>query len=262
MAIVFAVDPGRFTFTYVDVGGHSLRMLICGHGSPTVVFETGGGGAEGGTLESWERVQSGVSRFARTVTYDRAGIGFSPAGPRPRDARRIASELHTALQNAHVAPPYVLVGHSFGGPLNRVFYDMYPADVAGIVLVDPGQEAYLEWHEAHYGPHETREDDESKDFIASLNEAHQSRVPSGIPVVLISAMKQPPEYESADAKQKEEMKTNKQAWMRFQKEWVAKIPNGKQIITEKSDHMVPIEEPELVVNSVRQVVEQVRAQRP
>src|SRR5215468_5122692 len=104
IAVVLAVDPGRFAFDHVDVGGHQLRMLIRGRGSPTVVFETGGSGDSGGPLEAWERVQPAVSKFTRTVTYDRAGIGFSPPGPKPRDARQIARELHIALQNAH-APP-------------------------------------------------------------------------------------------------------------------------------------------------------------
>src|SRR5690349_12362607 len=93
VAIVFALDPGRFAFTEVDAGGHKLRMLVTGHGSPTVVFETGGTPKSGGPLECWERVQPAVSKFTTTVSYDRAGVGLSPKGPRPRDARQVAVEL-------------------------------------------------------------------------------------------------------------------------------------------------------------------------
>jgi pimeloyl-ACP methyl ester carboxylesterase len=253
IAIALAVDPGRLLFTDVDAGGHKLRMLICGHGSPTVVFETGGHGATGGTLESWELVQPGVSQFARTVTYDRAGIGNSPPGPPPRDARQIASELHTALQNAHVAPPYVVVGHSFGGLLNRVFAGMYPEEVCGMVLVEPPQEEFVEWAMARDTRHERPPD--WKDTMASLAEAHESRVPPGIPVILITGMRLDKLPDAANGNQIEDMKVTKQAWLKFQSAWLEKLPNGKHIITEKSGHMVPFEEPDLVIQAIREVVD-------
>jgi pimeloyl-ACP methyl ester carboxylesterase len=117
----------------VDAGGHRLRMLVAGAGPLAVVFESGWPGGIGG----WEEVRAEVARFACVVSYDRAGIGESDPGPQPRDALRIASELHTALHSAGVEPPYVLVGHSMGGPYIRVFASQYPADVAGMVLVDP-----------------------------------------------------------------------------------------------------------------------------
>src|SRR3954453_11900818 len=101
VSILLALDLGQLAFTRVDAGGHELRMLIAGQGSPTVVFETGGSAGTGGPLECWERVQPSVSKFARTISYDRAGIGWSAPGPKPRDARQVARELHTALHNAH-----------------------------------------------------------------------------------------------------------------------------------------------------------------
>src|SRR5262249_42470869 len=107
-------------------------MLVSGSGPVTVVLESGWPGGMG-----WEEVRGQVARFARVVSYDRAGIGGSPPGPEPRDAKRIAGELHAALRNAGIAPPPVLVGHSLGGPFVRVFAHLYPADVAGLVLVDP-----------------------------------------------------------------------------------------------------------------------------
>src|SRR5262245_45612049 len=113
------------SFSRVDAGGPRLRMLIAGSGSPTVVFDTGGDGS----LELWGRVPSEVSKFARTVSYDRAGNGLSDKATTPRDARHIAIELHTALQNAKLPPPYILVGHSVGGPYVRVFAGMYPDEV-------------------------------------------------------------------------------------------------------------------------------------
>src|SRR5206468_6563221 len=133
------------TLEKIDAGGHSLNMLIGGEGSTTVIFEAGFGAG----LESWATVQSTTAKFARTVSYDRAGIGQSEAGPKPRAAKQIAQELHTALQKAGIAPPYVLVGHSFGGIYVRVFADLYPKEVAGLVLIDPSQETFDDWTRTH-----------------------------------------------------------------------------------------------------------------
>ncbi len=116
----------------VDAGGHNLHMLIVGESGPTVVLESGFGGGIG-----WEQVRQEVGRFARVVTYDRGGFGASERGPKPRTARQIAVELRTALGNAGLSPPYILVGHSLGGPYVRVFAATYPDEVAGLVLVDP-----------------------------------------------------------------------------------------------------------------------------
>ena len=255
IAIVLAVDPGRFAFSYVDAGGHKLRMYISGHGSPAVVFETGGEPAGGGPLESWGRVQPAVSRFTTAVSYDRAGIGLSLAGPKPRDARQVARELHAALQNAHVAPPYVLVGHSFGGPLIRVFAGMYPKDVCGLVLVEPTQEEFIDWNMARDKEHEEeRQDEEWKNILASLTEAHESRVPAGIPVTLITAMGPRVIPDFVAEKDKEEFKETRPVWLKFHSEWLEKIPNAKHIITEDSGHMVPFEQPELVIQAIRDVV--------
>ncbi|HWB10346.1 MAG TPA: alpha/beta hydrolase [Pirellulales bacterium] len=118
----------------VDAGGHQLHLLIVGEKGPTVILESGLGGGVG-----WEQVRSQVGRFARVVTYDRAGVGLSEPDPRPRTARQIAGELRTALRNANLPPPFVLVGHSMGGPYVRVFAAMYPDEVAGMILVDPTQ---------------------------------------------------------------------------------------------------------------------------
>lgn len=121
--------PGRF----VDIGGFRLHLLTMGERRPAVIFDA----ALGGSSISWTFVQEPVSRFARACTYDRAGFGWSDAGPLPRTAGRIAGELKRLLDAAGEPPPYVLVGHSFGGLVMRIFATRYRADVAGLVLVDP-----------------------------------------------------------------------------------------------------------------------------
>ena len=125
--------PGAF----VDVGSHRLHLHCTGRGSPVVVFESG----LGGTFLDWVRVQPEVSRFTRSCSYDRAGYGWSEPGPEPRHAARIAEELDRLLVHAGVPPPYVLVGHSFGGLAVRLFAARKAhRAVAGLVLVDATHE--------------------------------------------------------------------------------------------------------------------------
>ncbi len=123
--------PGRL----VDVGGFRLHVLSTGGLTPPVVFDA----ALGGSSISWTFVQPRVSAFARAITYDRAGFGWSDAGPLPRTAGRAADELRVLLDKAGERPPFVVVGHSFGGLVMRIFAARYRADVSGIVLVDPAQ---------------------------------------------------------------------------------------------------------------------------
>jgi pimeloyl-ACP methyl ester carboxylesterase len=261
IALVLAMDLPRFAFEQVDAGGHSLRMYVCGTGNPTVVFETGGAPSSGGPLEVWEDVQPAVSQFTRTVSYDRAGCGLSEPGPKPRDARQVARELHTALQNADVPPPYLLVGHSFGGPLIRVFAAMYPEDVCGMVLIDPTQEEAIWWDRVHDTNYVQRFDAEGKDVEASLNEAHESRVPENMPVMLITAMGPRPFPNIMTEKDRRYFDELRKIWLQSHTDWVEKLPKGRHIITMDSSHGVPYEQPELIVQTIREMVAQ-RAQKP
>jgi pimeloyl-ACP methyl ester carboxylesterase len=93
--------------------------------------------ALGGSSISWSLVQPELSRLTRVCSYDRAGFGWSDPGPMPRTAGRIADELRRLLDRAGVPPPFVAVGHSFGGFVMRIFARRYAADVSALVLVDP-----------------------------------------------------------------------------------------------------------------------------
>jgi len=116
----------------VGLGGHRLHIYCSGKGSPAVVVEAG----LGDFSFDWVLVQARVSRFTRICTYDRAGYGFSDPGPKPRTFAQINLELHDALRSLGEKGPFVLVGHSFGGPVVRNYAAVYPQEVAGLVLVD------------------------------------------------------------------------------------------------------------------------------
>lgn len=113
---------------------NKLSHLHCtGEGAPTVVLEAGHGVA--GSL-AWASVQPGIAADTRVCSYDRAGILWSEPRDEPRDAAHITEELHGLLEAALESPPYVMVGHSLGGLLVRVFADRFPSEVAGVVFVD------------------------------------------------------------------------------------------------------------------------------
>jgi pimeloyl-ACP methyl ester carboxylesterase len=130
------VAQAATTPTLVDVGGHKLNVRVAGTarpGVPAVIFESG----LGSTLNTWGAVPAEIGAATRTVVYDRAGIGASEPGPAPRSVKQIVAELHALLTTIDVPPPYVLVGHSYGGPLIHSFAATYPKEVAGLVYVDP-----------------------------------------------------------------------------------------------------------------------------
>ena len=117
----------------VDVGGFRLHLHCSGAGTPAVIMDA----ALGGSSISWSLIQPEISTLTRACSYDRAGFGWSDAGPMPRTAGRVADELSVLLERAGVTPPFVLVGHSFGGLVMRIFAARHRPDVTGLVLVDP-----------------------------------------------------------------------------------------------------------------------------
>ena len=122
--------------TLLDVGGFRLHLNCTGKSGPAVVLIAGGGDYS----FDWGLVQPDVSRFTRVCSYDRAGLAWSDPGPTPRTMRQEAYELHTLLKAARVEAPYVLVGHSVGGLIARVYAEQYAGEVAGMVLVDSTHE--------------------------------------------------------------------------------------------------------------------------
>jgi pimeloyl-ACP methyl ester carboxylesterase len=118
----------------VDVGGYRLHVHCIGQGSPTVILDHLGEGMS----SQWVWVQSEVSNVTRVCAYDRAGFGWSDPGPAPRAALSSAREPEVLLRNASIDGPYVLVGHSYGANVGRLYASEHPDEVSGMVLVDPG----------------------------------------------------------------------------------------------------------------------------
>lgn len=121
--------PGKL----VDIGGFRLHLHCTGDGPPSIILDA----ALGASSVSWSLVQPELAKLSRVCSYDRAGFGWSDAGPIPRTAGRIADELRTLLDRAGIPPPFLPVGHSFGGLVALIFAHRFRSETAGLVLVDP-----------------------------------------------------------------------------------------------------------------------------
>ncbi len=158
----------------VDIGGRSLYLECRGQGAPTVVLEAGY--RSPATVWSDDLVQpdaprqmvfGGVAAFSRVCLYERPGAGTvlndvlvpsrSDPVPQPRMMSDMVADLHALLQAASVPGPYVLVGHSLGGALVRLYEAAYPDEVVGMVLVDAGHEDLFVQEQALLGTQKQRE---------------------------------------------------------------------------------------------------------
>lgn len=125
----------------VDIGaGRKLNLRCSGQGAPTVILDSG----QGMTSMSWRKLQPLVAKTNRVCSYDRAGLGFSDAGPLPRTAQAAAADLHALVRAAKIEPPLLLVGHSMASYVVRLYAAEHPSEITGMVLVDPVSETLAE----------------------------------------------------------------------------------------------------------------------
>lgn len=250
----------------VDVGGYQLYIDCQGTGTPTVILEAG----LGGSSEDWDSVMPGAAALTRVCRYDRPHEGKS--GPAPRALRQlgghdylalrtgeeIINDLHTLLERAGVAGPYVLVGHSLGGLYVMLYAKRYPEQVVGMVLVDASHPDQIARAAALTTPERTKrsrdglmQNEEGADIDEILALVRAAHWHTTIPLYVLAAGRDRPPPEGWSAVNWAQYR---QAQREMQQDHARRSTHGTLVIAEKSGHDIPEDQPELVVDAIKQVV--------
>lgn len=247
----------------INLGDHKLAIVRAGKGGPTVVFESGGGQYSG--IETGQKVRAQVSKFAATVAYARAGRSPSTQPSSPRTVTAVVDDLHILLDRTGIRPPYILVGGSLGGLYVRAFALLHPKEVAGLVLVDGTHERqWLEWDRLQGLPPGKTVGTAIADFRAKKDETSTREMEgladvwssgtlgiSGslpdVPMVVITGMRP------------DRLPEMLRSLRSLHDEWFAATTHGMRVVTSKSGHNIFGEEPALVVEAIRWVVEAARS---
>jgi pimeloyl-ACP methyl ester carboxylesterase len=269
LATISPTAPPRPTLAgdKIDVGGYNLYLDCKGTGSTTVILESG----LDGDVVTWKDVHPEAATFTRVCRYDRTGLAHSDYGPTPRNAELTAQDLHTLLTKANIAPPYILVGHSFGGLLIRRYAFDFPNEVTGMIFIDSLQEDW--WDEAlallpadptndsprlasfrlylRDGWRDPSNNFEAMDIPAVVEQVRETGVFGDIPITVLTAGDftvlnpgLPPELETALAN----------LFREEQARLAALSTNGVQIIIPDTGHNIPRENPSAVVDAIRNMV--------
>jgi pimeloyl-ACP methyl ester carboxylesterase len=274
-----ARDEGAGTIRTVAAGDYRLALEGAGTGRPTVVLEAGAGLSRA----TWDLVWAPLTQLTRVVRYDRAGLGASEAALRPRTFGTIVADLHQLLVRAAIPGPYVLVGHSLGGLLVRLFAHQHPTAVVGVVLIDAmhpqGHRRSLEVLPPQHAEEsaelatlrrnltllrtEPRLEDDPEQINWPVSEEQVRALGSlgAVPLIVLTQgqpVQFPPEVPEDFATYIRER--YHPLHQEFQAQLAHLSPRGRQILALHSGHMIHQDEPEVVVAAIREVVAVARAE--
>jgi pimeloyl-ACP methyl ester carboxylesterase len=242
-----AAGTGEFTGK-VDIGGRSLYLTCSGSGGPTVVLDAG----LGADSTVWHDVIPLVARDTRVCAYDRAGEGQSsppPAGD-PRALADAVADLEALLRVSGLPGPYVLVGHSVGGMVVRLFAASHPDEVAGLVLVEATTENWLDAFAAQDPSRHgllTGDNPEHLDLVAGEAELRAAPLPPVVPAIVVHR----------DFALDDSSDPTNAVWQADQQA-LATALNASVVVAAKTDHEVPSEAPEVVARAIVDVAAAVR----
>lgn len=233
-------------------GKRGLFVRCTGTGSPTVVME----GGDGDASDSYAFAEPGISKVTRTCVYDRANLGQSDPAPGPRGLSDLVGDLERLLKTARIPGPYVLVGTSGGGFITAGFAVAHPRQVAGLVLIDTGAPLKDPPEEiVKETDPDNPENVEKRDFLQVENDAWNARKRIGdVPVKVVTVKF------SAAAIKESPFPAEQRAMRRNverQRGWLVLSPLAKQVVA-NTGHAVEEEDPDLVVDTVIDVVKAAR----
>lgn len=258
---------------FVDVGGRRLDARVYGTGVAPVVLVSGFRAPQ----EYWNPVVPGLAEATTVVTYDRAGYGKSERGTRALDGLETARDLHVLLRGVKVDGPYVLVGHSYGGRIVRLFASAYPGEVAGMVLEESTHEDAidaqravlsgkdLETYDAMTAPFRAvvAEPRTESEFMPMTSAQLRSSAPlPRVPLIVITSSSRglglPPGFSEDGQRRLIE------AAMELQKRLASLIPGAEHVLVEGVGHNVHVDRPAAVLGPILRLVHTIRetAKRP
>jgi len=252
-------------YSTVDVGGYTLYYKEQGTGGPAVIFLAG----EDDNITVWRKVQPEVAEFTTAIAYDRGGVGCSDQGENPRTADVVAAELEAFLDALGLTDPVILCGHSFGGLFARYFANQYPDRVAGLVLVDATHELIenqlaealkpesLEKQDLEYGVYfgisgKAGVWGEYYNRYNTYSTIAANRSLPNIPLIYLSAGNYDPGQ--VPANQATVADTIKET---LDEDQASLTPQGQLIVVTNSGHDIQIQQPQEVIDAVRQVFDTV-----
>ena len=250
----------------IDVGGRRLALTCSGRGSPVVVLETG----LGAESNEWATVQRAIQVLTRVCTYDRAGRGVSDRASSPRSAVDMVEDLHKLLGAAEIPGPYVLVGHSLGGLLMRLYASRHRDEVAGLVLVDSMHEDQFDVFGEMFPPptpsdplalrqtrafwtggwREPASTEECIDLVSSIAQVRRVVSLGDIPLHVITAgtfLNQSliPSVRRVELQRR---------WEDLQKQFLKLSSRATQSIMHSSGHFVQRDDPQVVIDAIKAVI--------
>jgi len=253
--LLLAIGCEKPVDRFATVDGKKVHIVDRGTGEPTVVFLTG----IICPLEHFYTVQSQISKEARTFSYDRSGLGLSEIIDTVRTYDHVAIELEKILTSEDIKAPYILVAHSYGGGLARQYYKQFPDKVAGFVFVDcANDEIYID---SLIQKHLYSLDQLEPDSIATKGESYEMSYErkniywfkddftTDLPVHLLVASGK---------------KAGPDEWISIKvntyRQFSRGAPQMKIIYAEQSGHHIQRDQPELVVKSIKEILNEVRQQ--
>lgn len=215
----------------------------------TIILDAG----YGDDSTSWNPLVDDVSKLANVFLYDRAGLGRSDNSSHPRTSRNMIRELRQLLVETNTRPPYLLVGHSFGGVNMQLFADAYEEDVSGLILVDVTPKDYRERFlptmsqdfQRAYHQQFVREGN-YEEFMESLHQLQETNVALRLPVIVIAA-----------GKKDHYSPKSQRLWNDMQKELTHISSDSEFELAEASAHYIHRNEPEVIVDAIRRLLERV-----